>query len=65
MMMQMGWQPKGVVDSRLVEPFEEPMIAEPVTPQWKLWRPKHERRPWSRDDDMSDVKVRLNLQMED
>lgn len=65
MMMNMGWQPRGVVDSRLVEPLEEPMLAEPVTSKWKVWRPRHEREPWASDPDMSQVKVRLNVQMED
>jgi hypothetical protein len=41
------------------------MLAEPVTPKWKVWRPKHEREPWSSDPDMSQVKVRLNVQMQD
>lgn len=58
MMMGWGWQPKGVVDTRLVEPMDEPLIAEPVTPRWKLWKPKGERLPQTWDP--SEIKVALN-----
>jgi len=63
MMMQMGWQPQGVMDTRLVEPLEETMVAEPVTPRWKIWRPKYERRPWSQEADMGEVKFKLNVNL--
>jgi hypothetical protein len=34
------------------------LIAEPVTPRWKLWKPKEERLPQAWDP--SEIKVTLN-----
>ncbi len=61
-MMHWGWQPKGVVDTRLVEPMGEPLVAEPVTSRWKLWRPNEERLPQTWDPDEIKVELNRNIQ---
>jgi hypothetical protein len=64
-LMERGWQPKGAVDARLVEPPPEPLLAKPVTPRWKFWRPEHERKPTDGLDDPGEWGYKLNIQMED
>jgi hypothetical protein len=62
MLLRRGWKPKGVVDTRLVEPFSEPLVAEPVSARWMVWRPKHERSPYSRDPDVDD-EIKLSFRL--
>ena len=54
-----GWNPQGV-DPALLERPEEPLLADPVVPRWKLWRPKDQRRPTPGEYEFIPKKIRLN-----
>jgi hypothetical protein len=61
-MVSSGWEPQDL-DPDMVEPPDEPFVAEPVTARWKLWRPREERKAtvW----DPGEVNVTINSHIKD